>query len=171
MHYTENRLWSFYTNEEAALLGGGEIMLRDRGEGDLSLLPAERGAFRARFDDTVTANVLYRFAHELHIGDYVLLRTTHGAPVELGRVSGGYAYAAGEHRRSVRWLRRLQSDEISSGAMREITYASASPLFEVKRYANEFFARLGLSIQSAPQGSTAAERFAARWSIRREKTA
>ena len=51
--------------------------------------------------------------------------------------------------------------------MREISYASASPLFEVKRYDGEFFDDLGLRVLPAPQGGTAAERFAARWSGRR----
>ena len=172
MNRLEPRLWSFYTPDDALFLRDNYIALDDRfAFGDLSSFPAERDAFRACFDGTVTANVLYRFVHELQIGDCVLLRTEHGAPVELGRVTGDYAYVGGEHRRSVRWLKRLLFDDISSGAMRELSYASASPLFEVKRYANEFFAMLGLCVPPAPQGGTAAERFAARWSAKRKKTA
>lgn len=168
MHHTEPRVWSFYTADDTQFLNGSFIAFDDsRKTGDLLRLPAERGAFRAGFDDTVTASVFYRFAREVRVGDYVLLRTKHGAPVELGRVTGEYIYANGAHRRSVRWLRRLRFDEISSGAMRELSYASASPLFEVKHYAFEFFSNLGISALPAPQNGTAAERFAARWSTRR----
>ena len=166
MDHTENRLWSFYTNDAPALLRGGAITLPDGGEGDLSARSAERDAFRAGFDNTVTANVLYRFAHEVRCGDFVLLHSGRGKSVDVCRVTGEYAYD-GAHRRAVRWVRRLLPEDISTGAQREITYASASPLFEVKRYAAEFFADLGLCILPAPQNCTAAERFAARWSMRR----
>ena len=166
MDHTENRLWSFYTNAADALIRGGALTLPDSGEGDLSARSAERRAFRAGFDDTVTANVLYRFARELREGDFVLLHRGRGQSVDVCRVTGEYAYD-GAHRRSIRWIKRLLPDDISTGAQREITYASASPLFEVKHYAAEFFADLGLCILPAPQNCTAAERFAARWSMRR----
>ena len=167
MEHTENRLWSFYTNDADALLRDGAITLPDGGEGDLSARSAERRAFRAGFDDTVTANVLYRFAHELREGDFVLLRRGRGRSVEVCRVTGAYAYD-GAHRRGIRWIKRLLPEDISTGAQREITYASASPLFEVKHYAAEFFADLGLRVLPAPQNSTAAERFVLRWSMRRK---
>ena len=167
MNHTENRLWSFYTNDADALVHDGALTLADGGEGDLSVRSAERDLFRAGFCDTVTANVLYRFAHELRHGDFVLLHRGRGKSVDVCRVTGEYAYD-GAHRRSIRWVRRLLPEDISTGAQREITYASASPLFEVKHYAAEFFADLGLRVLPAPQNSTAAERFAARWSMRRK---
>ena len=108
MNHTEPKLWSLHTSDVARLLRDGCIAFDDRfAAGDLTRLPAGRDAFRARFDDTVTANVLYRFARELRVGDCVLLRTEHGAPVELVRVVGEYAYVDGEHRRSARRIKRF----------------------------------------------------------------
>lgn len=168
---TEPRLWSFYTDDPSPMLSGGYIALDRPDVGDLSELAGERDAFRARFGDVVEANLLYRFAREISEGDYVLLRSGHGKSVDIGRVGGGYACESGEHRRKVRWIKRLTPDDISGGALREITYASASPLFEVRHYAAEFFAALGLCLRPVPVGGTPAERFVERWSYRRSKSA
>ena len=171
MNNTGPRLWSFYAGDAASMLSGGYIALARPDTGDLAALPRERDEFRTCFPDIVEANLLYRFAHELREGDCVLLRTGHGNPVDIGRVSGPYAFTGGEHRRSVRWLRRMPPADISSGALREITYASASQLFEVRRYTAEFLEALGLCQPPVPVNGTPAERFAARWSLRRSRSA
>lgn len=157
MNNTERRLWSFCASDDAEFLKGGFIAIDRRGVGDLSAFPAERDAFRAQYESlcggegfgkTVEQNALYRLVRELSVGDYVLLRTAHDQPVEIGQVTGAYRFMGeGEpypHRRSVRWIRRLSPEDISGGARREISYASASPLFPVTHYDDEFFARLGM---------------------------
>ena len=168
---TEPKLWSFYTNDPAPMLSGGCIALARPDAFDLSTLCATRDAFRASVNDVVEANLLYRFAHEVREGDFVLLRSGHGRPVDIGRVTGDYAFDGGEHRRKVRWIKRMTPDDISGGAMREITYASASPLFEVRRHAAEFLAALGLNPRPVPVGASHAERFAERWGYRSGKSA
>lgn len=158
MNRTENRLWSLYTEDSSFFLNENVIAVDRRGLGDLTRFPSDRDAFRVQYESvcrwnegfgkTVEQNLLYNFAYELVIGDYVLLRTAHDKPVELGRVTGEYYYHGdnGEypHRRSVQWLKCMQPEEISTGAMREISYSSASPLFLVRHYDSEFLAALGV---------------------------
>lgn len=171
MNDIKRRLWSFCASDDAEFLKGGFIAVDRRDLGDLSVFPAEREAFRAQYETlcggegfgkTVEQNALYRFVREMSVGDYVLLRTAHDQPVELGRVTGAYAFAGEDepypHRRSVRWLRRLSPEDISSGALREISYASASPLFPVTHYAGEFFARLGMAETGEARAESGEER-------------
>lgn len=160
MHHT--RVWSLFTNNAPDMLHGGALTLTDRGEDDLRLLEAERQAFRAHFGSVPEGNMLYRFAHELREGDFVLLHQGRGKCMDVCRVTGEYDYD-GAHRRPIRWVQRLLPEDISAGAQREITYASASVLFEVRHYAPEF---LG-DMDDVPEDGTAAERFAVRWARHR----
>ena len=104
--------------------------------------------------------VLYRFAREMREGDFVLLHQGRGKGVNVCRVTGEYDYD-GAHRRPIRYVQRLLPGDISAGAQQEITYASASVLFEVRRYAPEFLGDMGEV--EVPEDGTAAERFAVRW--------
>lgn len=158
MNSTEKRLWSLYAEDSSFFLSENVIAVDRRGFGDLSLFPEDRDAFREKYESasrwnegfgkTIEQNLLYNFAFELRVGDYVLLRTAHDKPVELGCVTGEYQYNgdAGKypHRRGVQWLKSMRPDEISTGALREISYSSASPLFLVRHYDGEFLAALGV---------------------------
>ena len=160
MHHTRD--WSLFTNNASDMLRDGALTLTDRGEGDLRLLGGERQAFRAQFDNVPEGNMLYRFAREMQEGDFVLLHQGRGKGVDVCRVTGEYDYD-GAHRRPIRYVQRLLPGDISAGAQREITYASASVLFEVRRYAPEFLGDMGEV--EVPEDGTAAERFAARWAL------
>lgn len=158
MNSTENRLWSMYTADSSFFLNENVIAVDRRGLGDLSRFPADREAFRVQYESirrwnegfgkTVEQNLLYNFAFEMRVGDYVLLRTAHDLPVELGQVTGEYQYRGDgdgyPHRRTVQWLKCMQPEDISTGALREISYSSASPLFLVRHYDGEFLAALGV---------------------------
>jgi len=152
----EITLWSFYTEDAPRLLSGGMLALPEQGVGALTD-DAGKDALRARYDAahpdepagarTVAVNLLYRFAHEVRTGDFVLMRSRHEEGAYLGEIAGEYVYRAEEpraHRRSVRWLRHLELRDMSPGAAREISYASASPLFAVHAYADEFLAPHGV---------------------------
>ena len=167
MNHIPEKVWSFYTTEAAELLNRGRLSIQDLGEGDLRLLSQNRREFRRGFSDVVEGNVLYRFAREMREGDLVLLRSNRGRGAELCRVTEDYTYQNGEHIRAIRFLRHLTPEEISDGAQREITYSSASPLFEVRHYAGEFFGDLGMNEADVPVDGTSAQRFAVRWALHR----
>ena len=110
------------------------------------------------FSAAVAANGLHRFMRELRVGDGVVLHTPHGTGLCLGRVSGDCRLLPGEPlalRRDVEWLRPLSECDVSSGAMRELRYSSASALFALRGYADEFFALLGLGDLSEARGCAA----------------
>jgi restriction system protein len=121
--------------------------------GDASLLPASRGAFKEAFSRNGAAKVgsipiqagqLYRFVHEMRIGDRVIYPRKCDRTLFWGEVIGPYVYdpeGAGEfgHRRSVRWMARLSRDEFTQGALYEL--GSTLTLFEVKSYSDEFLRR------------------------------
>lgn len=117
--------------------------------GDVSALPANRGAFRAVFDRAavrpeaapIQAGQLFRFVHEMHIGDRVVYPRKIDRMLMWGEVAGPYVYDPDgapdyAHRRSVRWHGQLSRDAFSQGALYEL--GSVLTLFEVKSFADEF---------------------------------
>ncbi|MFN3889828.1 MAG: restriction endonuclease [Beijerinckiaceae bacterium] len=121
--------------------------------GDASLLPPSRGAFKEAFSRNgaakacsvpIQAGQLYRFVHEMRIGDRVIYPRKCDRTLRWGEVVGPYVYdvqGASEfaHRRSVRWAARLSRDEFTQGALYEL--GSTLALFEVKSYSEEFLRR------------------------------
>ena len=119
--------------------------------GDLSMLPANRDAFKEQYsrvypDDkygaiAVNAGQLFRFVHEMKPDDLVLYPAKATKLVHIGRVTGPYKYdptdsASYPHRRSVTWLQTVARTSMSQGALYEI--GSAMTLFQVKNYADEW---------------------------------
>lgn len=123
--------------------------------GDLSHLPKDREAFKSKLAATyplakpgaipVQAGVLYRFVHELNIGDLVIYPSKSDRLVNIGKITGDYFYdGTAQHeypnRRPVQWLAHLPRDQISQAALYEI--GSAVTLFAVKNYTQEFLLAL-----------------------------
>ena len=121
---------------------------------DASLLPASRGALKDAFANApmpakpesipAQAGQLFRFMHEMRIGDRVIYPRKSDRSLRWGEVTGPYLYQAEAsaehaHRRSVRWLAKAGRDSFSQGALYEI--GSVLTLFEVKSYAEEFIAK------------------------------
>jgi restriction system protein len=115
--------------------------------GDVSRLPASRGAFRDAVSTPHTptaptqANQLFRFVHEMRIGDYVIYPRKADRTLHWGEVTGPYVFDRDRssefaHRRGVQWLTKLSRDVFSQGALYEI--GSTLTLFEVKSFAAEF---------------------------------
>lgn len=118
--------------------------------GEVGDLPASRGAFKEAFSRgagvkpasiPIQAGQLYRFVHEMRIGDRVIYPRKCDRTLHWGEVVGPYVYESeggGDfaHRRSVRWLKRLSRDEFTQGALYELGATLA--LFEVKSYSAEF---------------------------------
>ncbi|MFT4096017.1 MAG: restriction endonuclease [Rhodoblastus sp.] len=118
---------------------------------DAGRLPAARDAFKAAFARAapagrassipISAGQLYRFVHEMRIGDNVLYPRKADRTVRWGEVVAPYLYNTedlGEfgHRRGVRWIGKLSRDSFSQGALYEL--GSALTFFEVKSFAEEF---------------------------------
>ena len=119
-------------------------------EGDLSQLPPTRLAFKemiGRAGDARPASIpmqagqLYRFLHELSIGDRFIYPRRTDRTLHWGEIIGPYVYdreglAEFSHRRAVRWISKSSRDAFSQGALYEL--GALLTLFEVKGFASEF---------------------------------
>lgn len=148
------KLWGIHTQDDNLFLHGNVIAVGWKEMGDLSTIPAERESFRekyaAAFPDSKKGNIatssgmLYRFAHEMQIGDYVVFPSKSDRMENIGVVEGDYQFVpdATEYKqqRKVKWLKHLPRTSFSQGALYEI--GSFMSLFTVKNYADEFLAAL-----------------------------
>lgn len=122
---------------------------------DLSALPAQRTAFKdiiARNDGgtrpgaiPIQAGQLFRFVHEMRIGDRVIYPRKTDRSLMWGEVATPYLYdrsgaASFPHRRGVRWLASMSRDQFSQGALYELS--SVLTLFEIRNFAAELLRRL-----------------------------
>ena len=117
---------------------------------DLSALAPTRGAFKQMFGRSgdakpsaipIQAGQLYRFVHELSIGDNIVYPRRADRTLHWGEIAGPYVFDADgseefAHRRAVRWIGKMSRDALSQGALYEI--GAALTLFEVKSFAAEF---------------------------------
>lgn len=137
---------NLFLNHEVIALGWEEV-------GDLSALPASREAFKALVTETyptakpgaipVYAGQLYRFVHELQVGDLVAYPSKIDKLIHLGRLIGTYSYAPAPElhypqHRDVEWIKSIPRTHFSQGALYEI--GSAMSFFQIRNYADEFVA-------------------------------
>ncbi len=123
--------------------------------GDLGVLNADREAFKAKVAETYpdkkpgaipnNAGQLFRFLHEIKIGDIVVYPSKQDRQIHIGRVDGNYKYNPAKepgypNLRPVKWIRVFPRTHFSQGALYEI--GSAMSLFQIKNYAEEFRAAL-----------------------------
>lgn len=130
---------------------------------DLSALPAQRSAFKDIFARAegetrpgaipVQAGQLFRFVHEMRIGDRVIYPRKVDRSLMWGEIATPYVYdrsgaADFPHRRGVRWLASMSRDQFSQGALYELS--SVLTLFEIRNFAGEFLRRLEPSADGGP---------------------
>lgn len=88
--------------------------------------------------------MLYRFIHEVQIGDYVVFPSKTDRKINIGTVEGDYYFEDndGEYvqRRKIKWLKHIPRLSFSQGALYEV--GSAMSFFSVKNYADEFLSAL-----------------------------
>ena len=88
--------------------------------------------------------MLFRFCHEVQVGDYIIYPSKIDRMINIGEVTGDYKYVpdASEYvqQRSVKWLKHVPRMSFSQGSLYEI--GSAMSFFMVKNYADEFLAAL-----------------------------
>lgn len=154
MSEAEKKIWGIHTQDEALFLKDGKIAIGWREIGDLGVIPANRDDFKTKymqvFPDAkkgsipTSVGMLYRFCHEIQIGDYVVYPSKSDRMINIGEVTGDYTYVADAHeyvqQRDVKWLKHIPRTSFSQGALYEI--GSAMTLFVVKNYADEFLSAL-----------------------------
>ena len=154
MSEAEKKIWGIHTQDEALFLKDGKIAIGWKEIGDLIVIPANRDDFKAKymqvFPDAkkgsipTSVGMLYRFCHEIQIGDYVVYPSKSDRMINIGEVTGNYTYVADAHeyvqQRDVKWLKHIPRTSFSQGALYEI--GSAMTLFVVKNYADEFLSAL-----------------------------
>lgn len=150
----EVRIWGIHTQDEDLFLKGGRIAIGWKQIGNLQEIPPTRDDFKEKyiqaFPDAkkgsipTSVGMLFRFCHEVQIGDYIIYPSKADRMINIGEVTGDYEYHADEHeyvqQRPVKWLKHFPRTSFSQGALYEI--GSAMSFFTVKNYADEFLAAL-----------------------------
>ena len=146
------QVWGIHNDELGPeLLEGGFISISWDEIGDLRSIGADRELIKMRATASypeakpravaLWAGTLYRFAHELAVGDLVVAPYRIDSTINIGRVVGGYEYNAAAptqpHRRRVSWLKIGVSRALfSQPALYEL--GSLVTLFHIRRHAEEF---------------------------------
>lgn len=162
---TESNLWGIHAGKtgdaDTLFLKKSCVAVGWTKMGDLTSLKPDRDAFKARVAEVYpekkpgaipnNAGQLFRFVHEMKLGDIVVYPSKRDRKVHLGRVESDYTYdpktePGYPHVGTVKWLREIPRTQFSQGALYEI--GSAMSLFLVKNFADEF--RVALEGKSAP---------------------
>ena len=121
--------------------------------GDISRLAADREAFKTHLKNIypdekegyypAAGGQLFRFAHEIKVGDYVAYPSKQDRMVHIGEIVGPFQYdpktqPGYPQRRPVKWLKTVPRTHFSQGALYEI--GSALSFFQVRNFADEFLA-------------------------------
>ena len=150
----EKKIWGIHTQDDNLFLKGNVIAIGWHEMDDLSLIDANRDAFKDKYIQAypdakkgsiaTAAGMLYRFCYEVQVGDYVVFPSKSNREVNIGTVEGDYVYDPSQmeyvQTRKVKWLKHLPRMSFSQGALYEI--GSAMSFFMVKNYADEFMAAL-----------------------------
>ena len=148
------RMWGIHTLSDQLFLKDSVIAIGWHEMGDLSAIEPTREAFKETYaavkpdakkgSIATGAGMLYRFCHEVEIGDYIVFPSKVDKMINIGIVEGPYYYDASQpeyvQQRKVKWLKHLPRTAFTQGALYEI--GSAMTFFSVKSYADEFLAAL-----------------------------
>ena len=148
----EVRVWGIHTQDDNLFLLNNKIAIGWRDFGDLREVEATREAFKERYTKVysgakkgsvpTSSGMLYRFIHEVQIGDYVVFPSKSNRMINIGTVEGEYQYVDSAQQyvqqRDVKWVKHIPRTAFSQGALYEV--GSAMSLFAVKKYADEYLA-------------------------------
>ena len=157
----EKRVWGIHCRDDGLFRKENIIAIGWREMGDLSVLGADREAFKKRYAEVYAdaskgniangAGMLYRFCHEAQIGDYVVYPSKNDRQVNFGVIESEYHYDGSQpeyvQTHKVKWLKQLPRTYFSQGALYEI--GSALSFFMVKNYADEYLAALNKGFKKA----------------------
>jgi len=141
-----------FLKKECVALGWPEL-------GDLGTIAPDRDAFKAAVASVYPAakpgaipnhaGQLFRFVHEMQIGDLVVYSSRRDRQVHIGVVAGPYHYDASNtsypNCRPVKWHCERPRTRFTQGALYEM--GSAMSFFQVKNYSEEIRAALGAAIE------------------------
>ncbi len=150
----EVRLWGIHTLDDNLFLQTNVIAIGWHEMGNLQDIQASREAFKEHYTNTypeakkgsigTSAGMLYRFVHEVQVGDYVVYPSKIDRKVNIGKVESDYFYRPEAmkyvQQRKVKWIKHLPRTMFSQGALYEI--GSAMSFFLVKNYADEYLAAI-----------------------------
>ena len=150
----EKRIWGIHTKDDNLFLQKSVIAIGRKDMGDLSKIEASREAFKEHYMQVYPdakkgsvangAGMLYRFAHEVQVGDYVVYPSKIDRMINLGTVESEYIYDGDAveyvQQHKVKWLKHLPRTAFSQGTLYEI--GSAMSFFSVKNYSDEYLAAL-----------------------------
>lgn len=149
-----------YGEAENLFIRPNVIAIGWREMGDLNQW-IDREAYKSAFAETfpdqkpgaipTKAGQLYRFVHEMQVGDFVVCPLKLAREVRIGRIVGDYEYlpevnARYPNMRKVEWLETVPRTSFSQGALYEM--GSALTLFQVKRHVGEI---MGILEGRAPE--------------------
>lgn len=150
----EKRVWGIHTMDDNLFLNKNIIAIGWPQMGDLSKYENTRDAFKEAYARAypnakagsipTSAGMLYRFTHEVKVGDYIVFPSKIDRMINIGVVESDYTYNKDEHeyvqQHSVKWLKHIPRTAFSQGALYEI--GSALSFFTVKNYTDEFLSAL-----------------------------
>ena len=150
----EKKIWGIHTYDEALFLKDDKMAIGWKEIGNLREISANREDFKKKYVQVypdaskgavaTCAGMLYRFCHEVQMGDYVVYPSKSDRMINIGEISGDYEYVPDAHeyvqQRNVKWLKHIPRTSFSQGALYEI--GSALSFFAVKNYADEFLSAL-----------------------------
>lgn len=154
MENEEKRIWGIHTQDDALFLNDSVIAIGWKDMGDLRLIESNRDAYKERYTQVYAdakkqsiangAGMLYRFACEVQIGDYVIFPSKTDRQINIGVIESEYFYDQNAveyvQQHKVKWLKHLPRTAFSQGALYEI--GSAMSFFAVKNYADEYLEAL-----------------------------
>lgn len=150
----EKRVWGIHTQDDHLFLHGNVVAIGWKEMGDLRTINADRDSFKIKYTETypdakkgsipTSSGMLFRFIHEMQIGDYIVFPSKTDRMINIGTVDGDYEYVETAHeyvqQRKVKWVKHISRTLFTQGALHEL--GSAMSLFMLKNYAEEFLAAL-----------------------------
>lgn len=154
-----NVIWGIHTQDDHLFLNDNVIAIGWKAFGDLKAIEPTCEAFKEHYEKTypevkrgsiaTCAGMLYRFLHEVEVGDYVVFPSKSDRKINIGLIEGEYEYVPDAieyvQQRKVKWLKHLPRTFFSQGALYEV--GSALSFFVVKSYADEYLAALDKNIK------------------------
>lgn len=149
------RIWAIRAGSadqaDSIFLEQGQIAISSVAiDDDIGSLPPMRMAFKQLLTDTnenvdpatvpASAGQMYRFVHEIRIGDRVIYPRRTDRTLHWGRIVGPYMYdgecrSGFAHRRQIEWIGTAPRDDFSPGALYEL--GSTMGLFRIREFALE----------------------------------
>lgn len=148
------RVWGIHSRADKLFLKENTVAIGWNEMGDLNLIKPDRASFKEKYIQVYPdakkgsiatgAGMLYRFCHEMQVGDYIVFPSKSNREINIGKVEGNYVYDPSQieyvQTRKVKWLKHFPRTSFSQGALYEV--GSAMTFFAVKNYADEFLSAL-----------------------------